>query len=173
MRYDLAIIIKNDGRDVASGIFMAGGFTKEAIRLTALAINDYISAGVLRAPDAERCARSMLEAAGSNGILNETKKDICYAREHCEPLIVDIDIGTENVIFYVFDEWNPEYYASIHGKDALDQFMAHNSVTNIWDGFDQIPLYRFGDFRKFINTHPNGIAFQNKISGEWIIYQWI
>lgn len=193
MSQKLAILIQNNERNVACATYLMAAHTSEALRLTALGVNSYNhrlycnpvgfdayhqAIDILVSTGAGLCqaAKKNPEFSKYPECINETKgiiyissKSINEQLAKCDKRVT-IDIGTEHMIFEVYEELSREDFSKPYWqkeKENVDE-------TIYADIFDImcIPIICFPTLRKFINLHPTGVIIDDGIKSPHI-YKWI
>ena len=167
----LTIVVQNDGKNLACAYYHWGAYTKEAIRLTSLAVNAYNN----RWPgtDAIHTALGMLIATGAgidsgHGIILDKPQAIKSCLMLCQSSVI-IDIGKEKIWFNVYDEYSKKDFILGHRQEEFDA-LSTTFYTDILD-ITVIPISCFDKLREFVNSHPAGVVIDDGFFP--FVYKWI
>ena len=178
MNRTLTILIRNDGKNVAFGMYLRPTSTNEVIRLTHLMLQTYwrhLYYGSLCYTD-EDMAIDMFQTTNGNGpfdidinlnVMVFTNPDTIndYLKDRTPEVIMDI--GKEEIDFEACESFTAETYISAFGKHYFEYFKKNNKGLDIWD-LEHLPFKQFQNFRDFVVAHPDGAYFDDNKIITWI-----
>lgn len=189
----LIILVQNNGKNLACAYYHWSAHTKEAIRLTYLAVNAY-NQRLYNHPigfDAYHQAIDILLSTGAGldsnakknpefkiypemvnptkGIIFISPKAIKDCLGMCQGKVI-IDIGTERLHFDVYEEHPKSDYTEHAWKQQL-KIVDGTMYTDIFDITD-IPITCFYALSEFVNLHPAGVVIDDGMTMPFI-YFWI